>query len=100
MKLLVLVERVTRDIFRARSGEPLVLTAEGTTRDEALTKLHQLVRDKLCSGAQLTELTIPVIEARSWPPQAILDPDDPLVEEWMEIMKENRKAMDEDPDVL
>jgi hypothetical protein len=30
----------------------------------------------------------------------ILDHDDPLVKEWIEIMRENRKEADEDPDYL
>jgi hypothetical protein len=29
-----------------------------------------------------------------------LDPNDPLVQEWIEIMKENRRKADEDPDYL
>jgi hypothetical protein len=100
MKILVLVERLAIDSYRARSGEPLVLTADGASRDEALRKLRQLVNDKLCSGAELTEFTLPVIEARSWPPPPIYDPDDPMVDEMIEIMKENRRKADEDPDYL
>jgi hypothetical protein len=100
MQLLVLVERVSRESYRARTGEPLVLAAEGTSRDEALYKLHQLVRDKLCSGAELTEFTIPVTEARSWPPSPIYDPNEPVVKQWKDIMEENRRKADEDPDFL
>jgi hypothetical protein len=100
MKLLVLIERLAWDSFRARTGEPLALTAEGTSSDDALRKLLELVSAKLCAGAQLTEITIPVTEARSWPPPPIFDPDDPLVEQWIETMKENRRKNDEDPDYL
>ena len=98
MKILVLIERVSRDSYRARCGEPLVITAEGATRDEALRKLRQLVNDKLCSGAELTEFTLPVIEARSWPPASLHHPDDPTVLELIEIMEENRRKDDDDPD--
>jgi hypothetical protein len=100
MKLLVLTEQLAKDSFRARTGEPLVVTAEGRTRDEALLRLYDLVKTKLSSGAQLTEYTIPVTEARSWPPPRIFDPDDPIIQEWIEIMKENRRKADEDPDYL
>ena len=100
MRMLVLVERVSSENYRARSGEPLVLTAEGATRDEALRTLHDLVRVKLCSGAELTEFTIPVTEARSRLPGPIYGSDDPDVLAWIEAMKENRRKADEDPDYL
>jgi hypothetical protein len=100
MQLLVLIERVSTESFRARTGEPLALDAEGATRDEALHKLHQLVKEKLHTGAQLTEFTIPVAQTRSWPPRPIYDPNDPVVQKWHEIMEENRRKADEDPDYL
>jgi len=99
MKILILVERVSRDNYRARSGEPLALTAEATTSHQAVWNLQQLIKEKLLSGSELTEFTIPATEAHSWPPAPIYDKDDPEVQEWIEIMKENRKKMDEEPDV-
>ena len=54
MNIPVLLERVDQNGYRARSGEPIVLTAEGSTRDEALGKLRQLIQNKLTNGAELT----------------------------------------------
>jgi hypothetical protein len=100
MQLLVLVERVARGSYRARTGEPLALAAEGTSRDEALLKLHQLVREKIRSGADLTEFNIPSTGGCSWPPPSIYDPNDPVIQKWKEIMEENRRKADEDPDYV
>jgi hypothetical protein len=99
MRILILVERLSRDHYRARSGEPLSLTAEGPSSLEAEQKLKRLIQEKLRNGSELTELTIPTAtEARSWPPAPIYDENDPMVQEWLEIMKENRKKEDEGPD--
>jgi hypothetical protein len=99
MKILILIERLSRDQYRARSGEPLSMTAEGTSSQDAVWKLQQLIREKLRSGSELTEFTIPVTEARSWPPAPIYDKDDPMIQEWIEIMKENRQKAEEEPDI-
>jgi hypothetical protein len=99
MQIPVLIERLSRDSYRARSGGALVLTAEGTTRDEALNKLRDLFKQTLRNGAELTEFTIQAIPPRSWPPPRIHDPDDPVVQEWIQIMEENRRKVEEEPDI-
>jgi predicted RNase H-like HicB family nuclease len=100
MNIPVLVEKVKEHAYCARSGEPLVLTAEGSTRDEALGKLRQLIEAKLTNGTELTELDFPN-QSNPWLSKVgFLDPNDPMVQEWIEIMKENRRKADEEPDDL
>jgi predicted RNase H-like HicB family nuclease len=100
MNIPVLIEKVKENAYRARSGEPLVLTAEGSTRDDALGNLRQLIEAKLTNGTELTELAFPNQNNPWLSKVGFLDPNDPDVQEWIEIMKENRKKDDEDPDYL
>lgn len=100
MNIPVLIEKANDNGYRARSGEPLVLTAEGSTRDEALGNLRQLIDAKLSNGTELTELGFPEPNNPWLRMAGTLDPTDPMVQEWIEIMKENRKKDDEDPDYL
>jgi hypothetical protein len=101
MHLPILIEPVAGNGYRAKSGEPLALSAEGSTRDEALQKLWGLVDERLHEGAQLASFEIPAAAGENpWLRMAgIYDPNDPIVQEWLEIMAENRREMDEDPDV-
>lgn len=100
MKIPVLIEKVKEDVYRARSGEPLVLSTEDSTREAALAKLRQLIETKLTNGMEMTELDFPDQNNPWLSKVGFLDPNDPMVQEWIEIMKENRKKLDEDPDYL
>jgi predicted RNase H-like HicB family nuclease len=98
MQIPVLIEQVNGNGYRASGGEPFALTVEGSTREEALGKLRELIERKLSAGAEIVNLEIP-LEQNPWLRMAgTLDPDDPMVKEWMEIMEENRRKADEDPD--
>jgi hypothetical protein len=99
MQIPVLLEKVAGDGYRARGGEPFGFTAEGATRDEALARLRQLVLDKLQAGADVVPLEIPS-EHPLLRRAGRLDPNDPVVQEWLEIMAENRRKAEEDPEYL
>jgi hypothetical protein len=94
MQIPVLVEPVGNNAFRARSGEPVPMTAEGATRDEALQKLRQLVESRLSAGAELTSLEVGPTEHPLLKFAGIFA-DDPLHEEWLQAMAENRRLDDE-----
>ncbi len=51
MEIPVLIEPVGPNGFRARSGEPFGLTAEGATREEALQKLREMVQNRIAAAA-------------------------------------------------
>ena len=98
MDIPVLIEPVAGNGYRASSGPPLGLNAEGPTRDEALANLRRLLDQRLAGGAQVTVLSVPEA-SNPWIEFAgMFNPDDPLVKEWIEIMAENRRKADEDPD--
>jgi predicted RNase H-like HicB family nuclease len=100
MEIPVLIEPVPPNGFRARSGEPLGLTAEGATREEALQKLRELVTKRIADGGQMVPLDLPAA-SNPWLRMAgIWEKDDPLIEEWKQAMEENRRAADADPDYL
>jgi hypothetical protein len=98
MDILVWLERVDGTGYRARAMEPIGLTAEAPTRDEALQKLRELIAERLAAGAELVRLEVPGSEH----PLARFAGDlrgDPLLKAWEEAMAEYRDRMDEDPDV-
>jgi predicted RNase H-like HicB family nuclease len=100
MEMLVLIEPVAGGGYRAKSGEPLALTAQGGTRDEALRKLRELLRERLQSGAEVISLELPGLTAPNpWAELAGMFKDDPYFDEFVEATAENRRKMDADPDV-
>ncbi len=99
MQIPVLVEPVAGNGFRATGGEPLAFTAEGPTREEAVEKLRQLIQSRLDAGAQLVPLELPAREHPLARFAGMYDPNDPLVQEWLETVAENRRKANEDPEV-
>jgi hypothetical protein len=98
MQIPVLIEPVAGNGFRARGGEPLSLTAEGTTPGEALQSLRHLIDARLGAGAQLVALDVQGTE-HPWLPFAGMFQDDPLIDEWKQAMAHYRRAVDEDPNI-
>ena len=91
MQIPVLIEPTAADGYSARTGEPLPLHAVGATQEEALAKLQVQLNGRLTNGTRLTSL-------ESAPPPhplaefaGIYSPDDPLVQDWLEIIAENRR---------
>jgi hypothetical protein len=84
--------------FRARSGEPFAQAAEGTSHEEALSKLEALIKGQLSAGAQLVALQVPA--SNPWVTFTGMFKDNPLFDEVIEIMAENRRLDEEDPDYL
>jgi len=99
MEIPILVEPIANNGYQARSGEPLALTAQGATREEALSRLRELLTQKLSNGVELRTLAVPAAAPHPLAEFAgIFSPDDPMVQEWIEIMAENRRKDEEDSD--
>ena len=99
MQIPVLTEPIPNG-FRARSGEPLVLTAEGATREEALAKLREAVQKRVADGAELTLLDVGPPFSHPWDSFAgSWVEGDPLIAEWEKEVEEYRRRMDEAPEV-
>jgi hypothetical protein len=100
MQIPVFVEPVKGNGFRAKGAEPFAFTVEGATREEAVGKFRELVVGKLSAGGEVLQLEVPA-RGHAWLNMAGLwDKDDPLVQEWEQIMAENRRKADEEPDHL
>jgi hypothetical protein len=100
MHIPILIEPVAGNGFRSRGGEPLGLSVEGATRQEVLDKLKKQLEDSLRSGTELVSLE--VIESPAlnpWLPFAGMFKDDPYFEEWQQAIADNRRKMDEDPEI-
>jgi phage-related minor tail protein len=98
MNIPVLVERVAANGYRARSGEPLALTAEGATEEEAVQKLEDAVKQRMNAGAKILHLTIDTADA-PWKALRGILRDDPMYDEWRQAMEEYRRQVDQGPDI-
>jgi predicted RNase H-like HicB family nuclease len=95
MQIPVLVEPVANNGFRARSGEPLPLCADGATAEEAVRNLRAAM-DRHVAGKQLTSVELP--PDNPWVAMAgMFDPNDPLIQEWKEEMAKYRQEVESDP---
>jgi predicted RNase H-like HicB family nuclease len=97
MQIPVLVEPVADHNFRAKSGEPLPVSAEGATPEEALRNLRAAMDRQLKNGKQLRSL-----EMASENPWLALagshDANDPLIQQWKREMAAYRQEVEDDPD--
>jgi hypothetical protein len=98
MEIAVLLEPKEGHRYRASSGPPLTVEAEGTSREEALGNLRAQIENKIRSGAELLTLEggTPV---HPWTQFAGTLKDDPLGEAWVQAMAEYRASVDNDPNV-
>jgi predicted RNase H-like HicB family nuclease len=97
MQIPVLIEPVANNGFSARTGEPLSLSAEGSTAEEALRNLRASLDRHLSNGKQLR--LVDITPTNPW--LALVgthDPNDPLVQEWKREMAMYRQEIEDDPD--
>lgn len=100
MKLPVLVEPVPGKGFVARVSAPFNWSAEGATADEAVSKLQAEATAHLRNGSRAAEIDFPSRAERMWLDHPKLDLNDPVVREWLQIVQDNRRAADTDPNVF
>jgi predicted RNase H-like HicB family nuclease len=97
MQIPVLVEPINGTGYLARSGDPLALSAEGATRDEALQNLRDKITARLASdGAEILSIEVPDHE-HPLAKFAGMFKDDPLFEEWQKEIAEFRRRDNENP---
>src|SRR3954452_6184511 len=99
MSIQVLIEPLANNGFRATSGEPLAVSVEAPTRDEALARLKKRLRARLKNGAELVPLEMGP-EGHPWMELAgMYDPNDPVVQGWEKAMADYRRKIDEHPEL-
>ncbi len=98
MQIPVLIECIEDDGFRARASEPLALVAEGPTREAALAKLKEQLQARLRAGAEIVPLDL-APEPHPLAEFAGMFKGDPMFQEVLDIMAENRRKIDNNPKV-
>jgi predicted RNase H-like HicB family nuclease len=58
MHVLILIEPIEGERFRAKAGEPFGVSAEGKTVEEAAQHLKTILRDRLQTGGRLALLDL------------------------------------------
>lgn len=98
MQIPVLIEPVAGNGYRARGAEPLHLTAEGASREEALNNFKQKLDARLQQqGAVVVPLDIPG-PTHPLAEFAGMFKGDPLIKDWKKSMKAYRRKVDKDAD--
>jgi predicted RNase H-like HicB family nuclease len=96
----VLVEQVEGGGYLARTGEPFAIMADGTTADEAVQKVRELIEARLAKGAQLITLDIAAAHEHPWKSFAgTWNENDPAIKRWEELVEQYRRQIDEDPTI-
>jgi hypothetical protein len=98
MNLTVLVEPISDGGFRARSGDPLPLAAEGATEEAALQNLRAMIDARLSDGTKLVSLEVPPYEHPFAKYAGRHSPDDPVIQQWKQAVEEYRRERGADPD--
>jgi hypothetical protein len=95
MEIPVIIESVPGNGYRVSGAELFAIVAEGATAEEALAQFKKRVTDKLQNGARIASVEIQG-NANPWLESAgIFDPQDPIVQEWLQIIQEERERDDE-----
>ncbi len=95
MELSVLIQALPGNGYRASCGEPLVASAEGATRDEALAKLRADLEARTAVSDEVVKLTIHPKRSISKEP---IWPDDQFTRDWLAGISAVRAEADQAPD--
>ena len=97
MQITVLIEPVANNGFRAKAGEPLPVTAEGATPEEAVRNLRTVMDRQLMNGKKL--LSVDIASENPWLALAGMhNTSDPLVQEWKREIATYRQEIEDEPD--
>ena len=98
MTIPVLIEPIAGTGFRVTGGEPFALTAEGSTRDDALARLRELIGARMAGGAEVVSLEL-ADPAHPWAPLAGTLKDDPVASDWQSAIAEYRRDVEADDSI-
>jgi predicted RNase H-like HicB family nuclease len=97
MEIPVLLQPLENMRFRASAVEPLAMSAEGQTREEALENLKKRIQEQIAQGAELVFLNIPLPRC-TFPTTKPAWPDDEITQWWLEGIEEYRRQANSTPD--
>jgi predicted RNase H-like HicB family nuclease len=94
MTIHALVEQLDEHSYRATIWQPLHLSAEGRSREEALERLRHAAGQRLAAG-QLVRVDLPDMpEPNPWIEAAGAWKDHPDMDEYLENIAEYRRQVD------
>jgi len=94
MQVTVFIERLAEHIYRAATTQPIALSTEGSTRDEALDRLRTLAQQRLTAG-EMVCLDIPEVSVpHPWVPFAGIWKDHPDLDAVLEHIAAARRHLD------
>jgi predicted RNase H-like HicB family nuclease len=99
VEIPVLLEPLPDGGFRAKSGEPLDLAANGATPETALSNLRTLIDTRIAAGTRLTAIEIPDAEMGRHRGAGIYE-DEPLFDLWLAEIEAYRQEIEDDPNSL
>jgi predicted RNase H-like HicB family nuclease len=95
VELAVLVQPVEGNGYRAWCSDPLAASAEGATREEALSRLREVIEQQFRGGVEVVRLHIGGVFPRTATP---IWPDDQITQDWLAGIAAARAAADQKPD--
>jgi hypothetical protein len=95
MQLTVLVEQIDQQTYRAETAQPVLMTTEGRTRDEALERLLKLAQQRLATGEIVHLELSDVAAAHPWLPYAGIWKDHLEADTLLDNIAEYRRQLDE-----
>ena len=94
MQIPGLIEPLDGNGYRATTGQPLTLTAQGATREEALGHLRQAWQNRVSAGAEVALLDLSAA-AHPLAPYAGMFKDNPLFDAWQQAIADYRCQAEE-----
>lgn len=95
MQVAVLVERIGEQKYRAETAQPVSLSAEGGTREEAVDRLLELAQKRLATGEILHLELAEGAVSHPWVPYAGIWKDHPDFEAFLGNIADERRQLDQ-----
>src|SRR5688572_10052703 len=94
MQIPVAIEPIGDGQFRAQSFPPFPAVADGSTRDEAVSKVQAEVNKQVEQGKEVVMVEVPAKEPNPLMAMAGWLKDDPLYDAWHAEIREYRRQLD------
>lgn len=94
MQIPVAIEPIGDGQFRAQSFPPFPAVADGSTRDEAVSKVQAEVNKQVEHGREIVMVEVRAAVENPWLKMAGRLQDDPLFDEWRAEVEAYRRQCD------
>jgi len=94
VQIPVTIEPIELGGFRAQSGPPFTATAEGSTREEAVSKVREELNRQLERGTEVVMVELGTKTENPWLKMAGRMKGNPLLDEWRAEVEAYRRQCD------